>query len=259
MLDLDALLKRTFLAQAEHHAQLSSTNDQARNGLIGVGQTPRLIVAEEQTTGRGRNQTTWWTGSNSLAFSLVLDGQPFQDNLQRRPMMALVAGIVVTEAIQSLLESPDMDKIGLHWPNDVFVDDRKLCGILVEVPQDGRIIVGIGLNTNDRVADAPPELADRLTTLRELTKTNWDHTRLLIEILNRFEHWQKVLMDSPDQVGRRADELCLQHGRQLAIDPGDGQVVSGRCLGIAPDGAIRLDTPDGPRPFYSGRLVQEPK
>lgn len=269
MLDIDTLLKKTFLAQVEHHAVLGSTNDRGRDCPLGQSETPRLIVADTQTAGRGRDQTSWWTGSRSLAFSLVLDGQEFRSDLKRRLMIALVAGIAIAEVVKKRGEGRGEKGeegrergeetsefgVGLHWPNDVFVDGRKLCGILVEVPRDGRIIIGVGINTNNRITDAPPELADRLTTLRDRTGREHDHTELLVEILTRFEKWQTTLINDPAQVGKRADELCLQHDKPLAIDPGDGQIISGRCLGIAPDGAIRLATPEGPRSIYSGRLV----
>ena len=267
MLDIDTLLKKTFLAHVEHHTSLGSTNDRGRDCPVGENQlghheTPRLIVADTQTAGRGRDQTSWWTDSDALAFSLVLDGQPFRSDLRQRAMIALVAGIAVTEVVKGRGEKRGERKeevgelrVGIHWPNDVFVDGRKICGILVEVPSDGRIIIGIGINTNNRVADAPVELANRVTTLRDLTGQEHDHTELLVEILNQFEKWLDVLLEDSSQVGQRADELCLQHDKQLSIDPGDGQIVSGRCLGIGSDGAILLETVDGPQSLYSGRLV----
>jgi BirA family biotin operon repressor/biotin-[acetyl-CoA-carboxylase] ligase len=141
----------------------------------------------------------------------------------------------------------------LHWPNDVYVGPRKLAGILVEVLPDGRHIIGVGLNSNNRRADAPPALQDSLTTLYDLTGQQHDHTRLLLAILENIEAALRQLGEPVETLGQRFDLLCLQRGEMLTVYQGT-QVITGRCAGIADDGALLLDTPQGRLQILSGTL-----
>ena len=155
-MDRDRLLRETFLARVEHHRSLRSTNDRAKQCAAGrCGPLPLLIVADSQTAGRGRGRNRWWTGEGSLAFSLLVDVRPWAMDRNREPMIALAAGIATVEAVKPLLP---LHTVGIHWPNDVFVAGRKLAGILIEAPSPGIRVIGIGINTNTSLSEAPPDL-----------------------------------------------------------------------------------------------------
>ncbi len=250
-LDADLLLRRTFIARVEHHATLGSTNDRAKQCAgQGVGALPLLIVADEQTAGRGRGTRRWWTGQGSLACSLLLEAADLGVDRSRSPLVALAAAVAIVETVGPLLPS---HQVGIRWPNDVFAGGRKLAGILVEVLSDRRLVVGIGLNLNNSLCEAPPELQSTAATLRELTGTPHDRTRILLALLEHLAVGLWQLASTPEQVAARADGFCLQHGEQLTIQLGR-RLVSGRCAGIASDGALVLDTPEGRRTLYSGVL-----
>ena len=164
--DIDRILRETFVARAEYHPSIGSTNDRAAEcAAQSAGELPLLVLADQQTAGRGRGANRWWTGPGALAFSLLLDGRTVAVGGNRSPLVALAAAVAVVDAVAPLLpEHP----LGIHWPNDVMVGRRKLAGILIEVLPDGRHVVGIGLNTNNTLADAPAELQSRAVTLRDL-------------------------------------------------------------------------------------------
>jgi BirA family transcriptional regulator, biotin operon repressor / biotin---[acetyl-CoA-carboxylase] ligase len=249
-LDIDRVLRETFVAAVEHHATLGSTNDRAAECAAEEGRRlPLLIVADEQTAGRGRGNNRWWTGPGSLTFSLLLTPECVGATPQKRsPLVALAAGVAIVEAVTPL--TPE-HVIGIHWPNDVMADGRKLAGVLVEVLAGGRPIVGIGINTNNTAADAPPELQPVVATLHDMLRRACDPTEILVALLTRLEGYLAALTTAPERLTARADALCLQRGMTLAVE-NDRQVIVGRCAGIAPDGALLLDTPDGQRRFYSG-------
>lgn len=262
MSDLDptVLRKHRFLRTVEVHEELTSTNDRARALSPDRSQMPALIVAERQTAGRGRGANRWWTGAGSLAVSLLLD--PAALGIERRhyPLMSLATAVAIVETVSNRLDlaawvSPE--RLGLHWPNDVFVAGRKLAGILVEALPDGRHIVGIGLNANNSLVDAPPELASVATTLADLTGQTHDRTQILRELLDQLEPEFGRLAAAPEVVCGRADELCLQHGRTLTLQAG-GRQCTGVCRGIAADGALLLETPAGLERHFSGALVHGP-
>lgn len=250
-LDVELLLEETFVAQVEHHLSLGSTNDRARE--CSSDQTvrlPLLVVADEQTAGRGRGSNRWWTGSDSLAVSLLVDPSELSIDRGRRPLLALAAGVAIVQTVKPLL-GPRV--VGLHWPNDVFVEGRKLAGVLVEVLSDRRCIVGMGLNTNNSLQEAPPELRETATTLLELTGIRHQRTTILVALLRHLDELFRRMSSAPGEIAARADALCLQHGQTVTVRLG-GSSTTGVCRGIGRDGALLLDTPEGRREFYSGVL-----
>jgi BirA family biotin operon repressor/biotin-[acetyl-CoA-carboxylase] ligase len=248
-LDIQRVLRETFVTRAEHHATLGSTNDRARQcAAEAAGGLPLLIVADQQTAGRGRGSNRWWTGRGGLAMSLLVDGKMFGGDRNRSVLVGLAAAVAVVEAVQLLLES---HAVGLHWPNDVVVAERKLAGVLVEVLADRCHIIGIGVNTNNTLAEAPPELQRIATSVFDLTGKPHDPTDILIGVLRPLEDMLQRLSDAPEEIGRRAGELCLQVGRTLTVRSGN-RSITGRAAGIAPDGALLLETSEGRRKLYSG-------
>ncbi len=251
MIDVDRLLAVTFLAHAECHTELNSTQLRAR-ALAEAGNvpSPALVVADRQTAGRGRANNRWWTGEGSLAFSLLVDPQQFGFPSRVVPRLSLAAGVAVIDAIAPRLSG---QTLGLHWPNDVNVGRGKLAGILVEVLPDGRHIIGIGLNSNNTAADAPAEIRESIATLADLTGRAHDPTELLVALLENLEASLVQLGEPVERLGERFDLLCLQRGEVLTVHQGE-QKITGRCLGIAPDGALLLENPTGRQAVLSGTL-----
>jgi BirA family biotin operon repressor/biotin-[acetyl-CoA-carboxylase] ligase len=250
--DLDFILRHTFVASAEYHPTLGSTNDRARECVAdGVDELPRLILAGGQSAGRGRGTNRWWTGPGSLAFSLLLPAQQSAAAVGRRSsLVALATGVAVAESLAVFLPGRT---VGIHWPNDVMADDRKLSGILIELLPSGHTILGIGVNTNNTVADAPPELRGVLGTLRDMTGQTYDSTRILAPMIDHIQRQLVVLATAPEETAARWDALCLQRGKILCVQQGN-ETLRGRCQGIAPDGALRLAMPCGERLIYSGTV-----
>jgi BirA family biotin operon repressor/biotin-[acetyl-CoA-carboxylase] ligase len=252
LLDRERLARSGSIARVEIHATLASTQDRAHEVARGPdpGPLPLLIVAEEQTAGRGRGTNRWWTGRGSLALSLLFDPADWALSRQPLPERSLAIGVAIVDTVRPLLGDRDL---GLHWPNDVFVGGKKIAGILIDVLPDGRHVVGIGLNVNNSLADAPDEVRRRATSLCELAGRPLDRTSLLLELLGNLEAAVRASAASPEIFGRRFGQLCLQLGRELTIEVGC-QRTTGRCAGIAPDGALLLETAAGWQRFYSGVL-----
>ncbi len=258
-LDVERIAVELPHLHVEHYAVLPSTQDRARDAAAcPLETTPLLIVADYQTAGRGRESHAWWSGGESLAFSLLFDPARYGCPRRPAPCLSLAVSVAIVQAIgPRLATGAEKHAAGLHWPNDVFVGERKLAGVLVEVLPDGRHIVGVGLNVNDRAIDAPAELRERVGTLRDLTGRLHELTPLLVDLLTRLESRLRELAAESSSLGSRFNELCLQRGRQLTLYIGD-RTVTGQCVGIAPDGGLLLDTPSGVEAFYCGTL-QPPK
>lgn len=253
---------------------------------------PYLVVAEHQTAGRGRGANRWWTGPGSLAFSVICDTASSGESERRagdRPgyqeapsgersaasafsgyaesaggmereetgqaslsnvVPALAAGIAVCDAVRPLV--PPGLLLGIRWPNDVYVGNRKLSGTLVETVASGRCVIGIGVNVNNRTADAPADLRNRIVSLADLIGSPLDRNDILAAILGGL---RTLFTLPPGAIAARADAVCLQKRLVLEIQIGE-RIVSGCCRGIDAEGRLVLDTVDGTVRCASGVVRQ---
>lgn len=288
LLDVARFVDKSLVAAAEHLQELTSTNDHAKELARQPDlATPYLVVAEHQTAGRGRGANRWWTGPGSLAFSVIYDlrslavaefdgrsqpvpaedalAAPYSPHSPRDAepedpgtgplhsmVSALAAGIAVCDAARPLV--PPGLPLGICWPNDVFVGSRKLSGTLVETVANGRCVVGIGVNVNNRSSDAPAELRNHVVSIIDLVGSPLDRGDILEGILLGLRN---LLGQSTAQIAARADALCLQKGRTLEIEVGD-RVLTGSCRGIDVHGRLVLDSRDGTVTCTSG-IVRRPR
>ncbi|REJ69899.1 MAG: biotin--[acetyl-CoA-carboxylase] ligase [Planctomycetota bacterium] len=240
MFDPARIQRETFVADVELFESLPSTNDYAAGrAAAGFSGRPLLVVAEQQTAGRGRGANRWWSCSGALTFSLLLD------ELSNAPVarLSLAAGLAICEALRAL--DPRLET-RLKWPNDVYLDERKVAGILIEriASAPETLILGVGLNVNNRLADAPDEVRSRAMSLADATGAELSPEQVLIAVLQHLEAAYAVLDEHPWPTLDRCRELCLLRGRQVVIDVGEQQ-HAGRCLGIDDDGALVIETPAG--------------
>jgi BirA family biotin operon repressor/biotin-[acetyl-CoA-carboxylase] ligase len=194
MIRISRITESTFIATAQHHAQIASTNDRAlevaaaRDGSpVGQLRLPLLVTADRQTAGRGRGTKQWWNAPDSLAFSVLLDPRAMGlDPKRQSAAISTAAGLAVVDALRR--QVPEIaERVRPKWPNDVLGDGRKLAGVLIEVPRADRLVIGIGVNVNAHAADAPADLAERITTVRDMCGQPVDREQLLIAILQSLE------------------------------------------------------------------------
>lgn len=232
--EVERLRLAPWLGGVEFHERLGSTNDHAL-AQAAAWPTPYLIVAAEQSAGRGRGDRRWWGGPGSLLMSLVLDAP---GPMERWPQLALVAGLAVVDALRPLLEDGER-RLRLKWPNDVHLDGRKLCGMLIEsATRAGRVVLGIGLNVNNSLAAAPAEVRGLATSLVDAAPGDWSLAEVTLRLLEQLEQatrrWSAGELDLRD----RWPAYCLLQGRPLRIHQPDGAVVAGIAAGLDRDGAL---------------------
>jgi len=210
---------------------------------------PAVIVADRQLQGQGQRGAGWWQAPGSLAASLVVDRPAAAASTAGgpQPIWSLACGVALAESLATFLPG---HAVTLRWPNDVEVAGRKLAGILVEGTTSGRAIFGVGVNTSGHAADAPLPLRRRLVTIPDLTGESLDRGALLGDFLPRL----CGLLTEPAAVAVRYRPRCSLTGTAVVLHAA-GAEHGGICRGIAPDGALMIDTPAGPRRFLSGSLT----
>jgi BirA family biotin operon repressor/biotin-[acetyl-CoA-carboxylase] ligase len=146
---------------------------------------PFLVLAADQTAGRGRGTKNWWTGRGSLAMSIGM--KLSETSLERSDLtnFSQEVGRIVAELVAARI--PSELRTEVHPPNDVYVDGKKIAGILLESPTPKQLVVGIGLNVNNRFADAPQEFRNLpITTLYDILREELDLTEIVIDLLQRL-------------------------------------------------------------------------
>jgi BirA family transcriptional regulator, biotin operon repressor / biotin---[acetyl-CoA-carboxylase] ligase len=206
-----------------HHEVTDSTNERARE-LAGAGAAHgTLVTADEQTAGRGRQGRTWTAapGEALLASVIVRDLEP------RHALLPLMAALAVCEAAESVSDV----RCEIKWPNDVWVERRKLSGILVEArPAAGWAIVGIGLNTG--VREFPEELRETATTLSLASPE-----AALDPLLASLDRWLAADQAEILTAWRARDAL---EGSTVRWQDGEGT-----ARGVDDSGSLLVETPTG--------------
>ena len=233
--DVDALKARLPDHHVEWHATLASTNDRALESARNCESAPRLIVAQHQSSGRGRGENSWWSAAGSLTFSLVVDAESMNLPITAWPLASLATGLAVCQTMEAAAAGAPLS---IKWPNDVFLGERKLAGILMETtPSPRRLIAGVGINVNNRFAKAPADLRQRSTSMHDFFDRPFDIAELLIKSTQMITRQIRQAANDTSPIIEGWRERCLLSDRQVEIEL-HGQVITGKCLGIDDDGAL---------------------
>jgi BirA family biotin operon repressor/biotin-[acetyl-CoA-carboxylase] ligase len=241
-------------------AVLGSTNDHLKQ----MSDAPEFtcVVADEQTAGRGRRERAWHSSAGDGLYLSVLLRPP--KSAPKIPLLSLMAAVAVAET----LRERGVVSVDIKWPNDVLLNDRKLCGILIEAVSNGgndtRVIVGIGVNLNQPSPQAfPEELRPTATSLRIETGAQILIDELRDQLLAQLARWYARWKRSEEKfILERWQELSsYARGCPVAMTLDHEQVI-GRTAGLNDDGALLLQTADGSlRTILAGevmRLRKEP-
>jgi BirA family biotin operon repressor/biotin-[acetyl-CoA-carboxylase] ligase len=217
-----------------------STNLRALEMIRDGEEEGTLVIAEEQTVGRGRRGKVWLSekGKN-LLFSLIIKPQIEGESLG---LTSLTAALSVAEAVHTLYKLP----VECKWPNDVISGGKKFCGILPEsVSREGHqlgISLGIGINVNQK--KFLPEIAEKSVSLSMLTGKNLDRFVLLAEILQHLEsNFTRLGKGRKSKILDEWMKFSLQVGRLVSINV-DGRVINGIAEDVAEDGGLIIRSDD---------------
>jgi BirA family transcriptional regulator, biotin operon repressor / biotin---[acetyl-CoA-carboxylase] ligase len=184
-----------------------------------------------------------------------VDAAQLPVTIERRPMVSLAAGLAVLDTLASLM--PECPFV-LKWPNDVLLGDLKVCGILIEQHSIGErqdIIIGIGVNVNNSLLDAPAEIAQRAVSLFDLEGHSFDMTAVLIEILRSLSQRIQQLTIQPRLALAETNHQNVLTGRIVTLQVCDSK-ITGVCVGIDDEGQLVLQTETQLHRCASGIVVK---
>lgn len=247
--DLNRLLEETFVQEIEFHRECVSTNDLALSREVNR-KSPALVVTDAQTGGRGRGSNQWWAREGALTFSLRISPSDFGIEHERWPLVSLTTAIAVADTLGQIVPEHE---IGLKWPNDVFLNRRKVSGILVEPPRGSltEVVIGVGINVANSMADAPEDIRSLATSLLDETQNEVGPCEVLRRFLVRLELLLLQVGSFQLPLQDRWRQQCILTGRMISLEAGSRR-VTGVCHGIGNEGAILVETDGEVRPWFGG-------
>uniref|UniRef100_A0A7C4TGI1 biotin--[biotin carboxyl-carrier protein] ligase n=1 Tax=candidate division WOR-3 bacterium TaxID=2052148 RepID=A0A7C4TGI1_UNCW3 len=209
--------------------EIDSTNEYAKR-ILDKATEGTVVLADIQTSGKGRLDRKWYSPEGGIYLSVIL----FTD----RPLLIpILGGVAVCETFNNygIL-------LGLKWPNDVMLNEKKVAGILSEVI-DTKVILGIGINLNN--SKFPVELSDIATSIFIETRKKIDKMsiyRTLCLELDRYYSFLKA--NNTTEILQKWRDYTIMFSRNVRVELPD-RVVLGRAIDIGGDGSLVLMLPDG--------------
>lgn len=247
----EALIKALLPRSAKNlhvvvYDRIDSTNSEAERLLANGQETPVLVLAREQTEGRGRLGRHWHSPDNGnlyASFAFRPEVSP-----ARLSTFTLWMGVNICECINAFfrLES------NVKWPNDIHIDGRKVAGILTEARMDADqtrdVVLGIGLNVNGISNDWPQELKAIATSIRQETGAAQDINRFTAALTGRvLLAYEQFVSDSHrTQLKEKWNAYDALEGREVSLLQGNDK-ITGIAHGIDAHGALILERADGSR------------
>ncbi len=220
---------------------VDSTNSVAARMAESGAREGTVVVAVNQTAGRGRKGRGWYSSMDaSLVFSVIL--RPSRRGETLTALLALSALKIIDGYCEGAM---------IKWPNDIWIGGRKIAGILAESKGES-VVLGMGLDINDDEGSFPSELVDTAVSLRMITGRIFDRGELLASLLGEFtrayEIWER---DGFAPMSFEMERRMLWMGLPVEIDAG-GERISGTISGITADGYLRLESEEGEKVYSSG-------
>lgn len=221
---------------------LDSTNICAKRMAEEGALNGTLVIADEQTAGRGRCGRAWKTPKGTaIAMTLLM-----RPNLrpEKASMLTLIMGMAVTKAVNELYGL----NCQIKWPNDVVWEGKKICGILVEMSAEMNaihyLVIGCGINAN--VTEFPEELKEKAISLRMITGHEVDRAQIIQRSLEWLEEYYQKFEETNDMSGlmEEYNQMLVNIGNKVCVLDPCGE-YRGMALGINDAGELRVEKEDG--------------
>lgn len=237
----------------EVHSAVPSSNQVAAERSRAGAPDGLVVVADHQTVGRGRRDRSWETPAGvAVTFSLVL-----RPDLQPRewPWLPLLVGHAVARSLVGMGYDARV-----KWPNDVLIDGRKLCGILlerVETPDGPAAILGCGLNVLTTADELPVHTATSLLLERPDAPPDRHDVlqRVVTAIRERYDAWRAGGEHGTARLAASYASSCATVGQQVRVELPGGEMLTGEAVDVDRDGLLVVATPDGERRVGAGDVV----
>ena len=231
--------------EINYFPELKSTNTMAKKIALHTAERideGRLIITERQSAGKGRLGREWFSPAGGIWLSIILYPQLSPSYISRITLMTAVA---VVQAIKTCTQIESQIK----WPNDVLINEKKVCGILTEMSTEldiiNWVVVGIGINANVDIRDFPKDIQKNTTSLKETSGKEISRVQLLQTFLQEFEkYYEKLKRKRFPSILKEWKLYSHTLGRKIRVDMGE-KIITGEAVDINEEGVLILKKEDG--------------
>jgi BirA family transcriptional regulator, biotin operon repressor / biotin---[acetyl-CoA-carboxylase] ligase len=232
-------LETQTLGQVIHYEESVPSTQKIAHDLAGNGAVEgTLVIADEQTAGRGRLMREWHSSpSSGIWMSLIL--KPHLPP-QKAPQFTLITAVAVVQAIEEVTELQPQIK----WPNDILINGKKVTGILTELQAESdkinSIIIGIGMNVNHTIDHFPDEIRSIATSLAIEKGNQLSRAELVQNVLERIESLYKLYMkEGFTPIKLLWESYAVSIGKKIRARTING-TIEGTALGITAEGVLKI-------------------
>jgi BirA family biotin operon repressor/biotin-[acetyl-CoA-carboxylase] ligase len=236
-----------------HLSSVDSTNDYAKSIIIDESDAAvdgTVIIASEQTKGKGRLGRSWHSPRRGIYLSLIIR----QDSPENVPLLGVLSALPVAKALHYF----DF-KCGIKWPNDLLIGNKKFGGMLGElVVHENKFfaVVGIGVNSNVRITEFPEELRENATSLKDEKGRDVANPRIIEKILEEYAAFYSAWEDNlAKDLLEEYKALGVVLGKQVTVK-GREETLTGPALDISEDGSLLIQVGDIPRKVVEGDVLE---
>ena len=235
----------------EYYNRLESTNTEAWELVEEGSDHGTIVITENQTNGKGQKNKTWgMVPGKSLVFSLILTKNYPIDQ----------SGLICLSVSLALIES--LNKRGLDakakWPNDLFINGKKIAGILCETKIDNNkirtMVIGIGVNVNESISEHDENIQNNLTTMFEVSKHPHQRELIVAEFINSFELLLNKLSTEPNQIIEEWLDKCIHLNEKIPFLQNE-KILEGVFCGLDNNGFAKIEIDNKVKSYNSINLI----
>ena len=235
----------------EYYNRLDSTNTEAWELVEEDKNHGTIVITENQTNGKGQKNKTWgMVPGKSLVFSLILTKNYPIDH----------SGLICLSVSLALIES--LNKRGLDaqlkWPNDLLIDGKKIGGILCETKIEKNdiknMVIGVGVNVNESIAEHDESIQKNLTTMFEVSKHPHQRELIVAEFINSFELMLNKLSTEPNQIIEEWLDKCMHLNERILFLQND-KILEGVFCGLDNNGFAKIEIDNKVKSYNSINLI----
>jgi BirA family biotin operon repressor/biotin-[acetyl-CoA-carboxylase] ligase len=250
--------KKTYPFTFEIFDKLDSTNSWLHQSAKKGAAEWSIVVAEEQTAGRGRYHRQWESRPGlGLWFSVLL--KPAIDPIKVNLINFLCAFSLATYLeIEIEKRTRNRQAIHLKWPNDIIIINKKVCGILLQVDciadKVDYIVLGVGLNCNHNISDFSEEIRNKATSLKIETGVEWEREKLLRGFLiNFYQNYSKYVPENLQEILQLYSQKVLNLSRRITVSQ-NTDILEGVFEGLTDEGYLILNQNGNRKLISTGEL-----
>lgn len=246
-LDIESIKTSTNCEHIHYFESLNSTN----SWLLEHGQCGDICISDQQSAGRGRRGNVWVSPNGGNIY--LSQCWCFDSKIKHWSLLGLVTGIAIAEALEDI----GLKKHGIKWPNDIFYQQQKLGGILLETTdQSGKVIIGIGINV-ELSANLTKEIGQPVTSINEVLKDKFvSRESVIIALINRIE--ERLSQFSTLDFEQFLDSWKLWdilQDKQVSFDH-QGITVVGKVIKLDEHGRLGILKNSGVLSYYSSADIK---